>query len=232
MKKPVLLLLLVLCGFTARAQHRDSILLTGIVFDADSAKPLSNVNIARHSTGTVTDRNGYFEISAGQGDTVVFTFVGFREARLVMPAKLNGKEYYTSVALSRNVISLKEVEVFPWPKEAFKQALLTTPVPDRNLENAQRNLNITTYEAMTNPKTSWSNEDIQRYYLNQFSYKVTSKDRTNALQAGVITPVTPLLSTNTVIGLILLARQLRRQDLKQHDFQDYRKETEEKKGNE
>lgn len=229
MEKLLFLLVTFFCFETLNAQklRKDTILLSGIVFDADSSRPMGNVNIQvkKKKAAEVSDRNGYFEIWVGKGDTVRFSYLGFKEGRVIMPAEITNREYFTSIALSRGSITLKEVEIFPWPKSSLRQAILSTTVEDKDLTNAQRNLNIANYEALSTTSTTWSQEQIQRYYIEQFSTQVTSKDRVNALEAGVATPATSVLNTNTLIGLIILARQLKDKELKQKNYQDYKNET-------
>lgn len=229
MKKIFLLLVAcmpVLHTLAQQQAHRDTVLLSGIVFDADSTRPLSNVTIIRHHRqGTVSDKNGYFEIYSTAGDTLLFSFLGFKEVKLIIPAKTANKEYYTSVSLSRSAVSLKEIEVFPWPKENFRQDFLNANVQDKNLDNAKRNLNIANYEALSMKQTSaWSNDQVQKYYQDQFAYHIANKDRRNALEAGAITPVTQVVNTNTIFGLIILARQLKRGELKQGSYKDMKQQ--------
>jgi hypothetical protein len=231
--KKLLFLLLYLLPFTmvkGQKIRKDTILLSGIVFDADSSKPLGNVNILlKKKPVNVSDRNGYFEVWVSKGDTVFFSYLGFKEGRIIMPPGLTNPEYFTSVALSRETVTLKEVEVFPWPKTSLRQALINTNVEDKNLTNAQRNLNIANYEALSTTSATWTKDQIQRYYIEQFTMQVTSNDKRNALEAGVITPATSVLNTNTLIGLIILARQLKDKELKQKNYQDYKKESSEEK---
>ena len=59
-------------------------ILSGMVADSASMQPLPNVNVLNKQTGNraVTDIRGSFAITAGEGDTIVFSRVGYHSKAL------------------------------------------------------------------------------------------------------------------------------------------------------
>jgi hypothetical protein len=70
----VTLVLFAFTGYEAVAQA-----VTGRVISAESPEGVPGVNvlIKGTSTGVVTDFDGNYSINAGQGDVLVFSFIGF-----------------------------------------------------------------------------------------------------------------------------------------------------------
>ncbi|MDX1408194.1 MAG: SusC/RagA family TonB-linked outer membrane protein, partial [Saprospiraceae bacterium] len=65
-----------------------TMLYTGTVIDTEG-EPLIGVNVVIKgtSTGTVTDYDGSFEMTAARGDTVIFSYIGYRAQELVLGAE-------------------------------------------------------------------------------------------------------------------------------------------------
>lgn len=80
MKRYLLILMSLLCSFTAQSQER---LVTGKVTSGEDGLPIPGVNVIVQGTnkGTATDGEGNFSLSIAQNENIlVFTFVGFRTA--------------------------------------------------------------------------------------------------------------------------------------------------------
>src|SRR3954453_23161846 len=70
---------------TAYAQER---VVSGTVIDTDNLA-VPGVNIVKKGTtsGTTTDRDGKFSISAGQNDVLIFSFIGSETQEITVGAK-------------------------------------------------------------------------------------------------------------------------------------------------
>lgn len=81
--------------------------ITGVVTDeASLPMPGVNVTIKGTSRGTQTDFNGKYSIKAKKGDTLVFTFLGMKEKRVVV-----NEQTAINVMLQDNSDNLQEVVV-------------------------------------------------------------------------------------------------------------------------
>ncbi|MDO4462724.1 MAG: TonB-dependent receptor [Bacteroidia bacterium] len=102
----VLLLIPMLCfSFTAFAQKA----ISGTVTASSDGQPLPGVNVLIQGTtqGTITDFDGKFQLSVGEGQTLVFTFVGFTTQNVPVVA---GQTTY-NVVLEEESSDLEEVVV-------------------------------------------------------------------------------------------------------------------------
>jgi TonB-linked SusC/RagA family outer membrane protein len=102
--KPIFLLVALLCCIiTAKAQQ-----VTGKVSAASDGTPLIAVNITVKETnvGTVSEADGTFSITASPGNTLVFSYIGFRTTELTL-----GNETNVTVTLEEDAQSLDEVVV-------------------------------------------------------------------------------------------------------------------------
>ena len=78
--------LLVVCvGFAAQAQNKEeSNMVKGAVLNAATDKTMSDVNIVNLNQviGTISDKDGNFKIRADVGDTLYFSYLGFKSIQI------------------------------------------------------------------------------------------------------------------------------------------------------
>lgn len=123
-----------LIGF-ANAQdsaEKKIIQFTGVVFGQDSTTVVPGVHIyiPKSGRGTTTNPYGFFSLPVMEGDSVVFSAVGYKRAFYVIPAHDSESSMRLIVTLEDDIQFLEEVEVRPYPTEAmFKEALITMDLP-------------------------------------------------------------------------------------------------------
>jgi TonB-dependent starch-binding outer membrane protein SusC len=100
-----LTVLLLFVTSLAVAQSRT---VVGKVTSSDDSSPLPGVNILIKgtSTGTVTDNNGNYSVSVGEGAVLLFSFVGFTTQEVAV-----GNQSVVNVVLQADILSLSEVVV-------------------------------------------------------------------------------------------------------------------------
>lgn len=116
---------------------------SGLVVTADSLTPIAYTHIIdkTHSHGTVSDYKGFFSIVAKEGDLIVFSAVGFKNAYYRIPDTLSSNRYTMFQVMQNDTIYLTETVIYPWPTyEQFKKAFVTLDIPDDDLERARKNL--------------------------------------------------------------------------------------------
>ncbi|TLX74368.1 TonB-dependent receptor [Labilibacter sediminis] len=103
MKKTILLFVLIVSAISIWAQD---IPITGIVTEASTGELLPGVNvyIEGTTTGTITDMNGAYNITAPNGATLVFSFIGFEDQKIVLAGHRK-----IDVSLTPNMETLDEV---------------------------------------------------------------------------------------------------------------------------
>ncbi|HHH53864.1 MAG TPA: carboxypeptidase-like regulatory domain-containing protein [Bacteroidetes bacterium] len=103
--------------------------------------PYTNIYVKRTSRGTVSGLDGFFSIVALRGDTIKFSFVGYKPVEYVIPDTLNSHFYSVYQIMSRDDVLLPETVIYPWPrKQYFKQELLTMDISDELKRQAEENL--------------------------------------------------------------------------------------------
>ncbi|MCF8256255.1 MAG: carboxypeptidase-like regulatory domain-containing protein [Flavobacteriales bacterium] len=146
----LLILLTVLSATQAVGQNKEVpkdqrrlIQFSGVLLTADSleAVPFANIIVKNSRRGTISDYFGYFSFVAEPFDTIVFSYLGFKDSEFVIPDTLNSRNYSLIQMMSADTFLLQEAVVYPWPtKEQFRQAFLDLRLPEDDKQVAMRNL--------------------------------------------------------------------------------------------
>lgn len=144
----VLVLVVVISGLFSMQTNaqtvNDSLLqFSGVLLTRDSleAVPFANILIKGSNRGTMSDYFGYYSFVAHRGDTIQFSYVGFKDALFVIPDTLNRKNYSLIQMMDADTIVLQEAVIYPWPtKEQFREAFLNLRLPEDDKQRAERNL--------------------------------------------------------------------------------------------
>ncbi len=106
MKKAVLFILFQLFMSSLYAQEG---MIRGRVFKASDKQVLSGANVINMRTlsGTITDPNGFFEINARPGDTIYFSFLGFKAVKFPVDSTSFGKMH--QIYMQEQPIALNEI---------------------------------------------------------------------------------------------------------------------------
>ncbi len=171
---------LFLSYFAFSQNKNEFIQFSGVVVDGDDLQPIPFTNILIKNTyrGTTSDYYGFFSIVAKAGDTIEFSFVGFKNAVYVIPDTLEDARYSLIQMLFSDTVMLKETVIYPWPtKEQFKEAFLNLRVPDDDMDRAMKNLSYAAmrehYDAMPmdgsmNYKHQMQQHQSRLYYAGQY----------------------------------------------------------------
>lgn len=107
---------------------------TGVVFGSDSVSSIPGVHvyIPKSGRGTTTNPYGFFSLPVLEGDSIIFSSVGYRRAYYIVPTHDQESSLRIVVVLEDDVTFLEEVEIRPFPTESmFKAALITMELPDQ-----------------------------------------------------------------------------------------------------
>ncbi len=117
------------------AQERS---IKGTVLSADNKTPLGGVSVIVKNTSnaTQTDATGNFEITAGTGQILQFSYVGFNPQEIVV-----GQENTISISLSQQQETLSDVVVVGYGRQ--KRANLTGAVSTVDVDKTLRSRPIT-----------------------------------------------------------------------------------------
>lgn len=140
-----LIFLLIVTSFFAQ-KEKDTIKLiqlSGVVVSHDSLEQLPFTTIFDRASkrGTIADYYGYFSMVVFPGDTLMFSYYGYKTSSFIVPDTLTENRYSIIHLLHKDTINLPMVTVYPWPsREDFARAFLEMKPYDDALRRAQKQL--------------------------------------------------------------------------------------------
>ena len=115
-----------------------------IVLEEDGelqAVPYATVYVKGSSRGVLSDMDGFFSLAVETKDTVVFSYLGLQTINYEIPDTLLGNRYSMIILMSRDLINLPSVQIYPWPsKKHFDIEFAAMDVTDELRERAEENL--------------------------------------------------------------------------------------------
>lgn len=119
----------------ALAQGQDrQVTFTGFITGGKTNEPLPQayIFIPKAGRGVLSALNGYFALPVFPGDSIIFSYVGFKPQYHIIPRRLTDITYSAVVALQEDVKTLAEVKVYPYATEQlFKEAFIGMKLPDQ-----------------------------------------------------------------------------------------------------
>ena len=149
-----LFLMFVFCSLSGFSQVSDKKLVqfSGIIVNRDSNTVVPYVtitNVTGRDQFFSANYKGYFSFVANEGDTLVFTAVGYKREGVVIPINLSDNKYTILMKLQQDVINLPMVRVYPWAStDEFKKEFMTLKFADDDLEIAKKNVSRESLSAM------------------------------------------------------------------------------------
>ena len=136
--------------------------------------------VPKGGRGTTSNIYGYFSMPLLEGDSVVFSSVGYRKYNLIIPSGMN--RINIEVVLEVDTTYLENVDIMPFlSEENFKEAILAMELPRE--EDIIRDRLDGELMAMMIQSAPYDAALNARYYLNQQMYYQQDKfmPRTNPL---------------------------------------------------
>jgi TonB-linked SusC/RagA family outer membrane protein len=124
MKIRLLLLLLVCTSLTIHSQQTQ---LSGTVLSSEDNFPIvgANVLLKGQNSGTSTDFDGVFQISANKGSVIVFSYIGFETQEVVLADQKS-----IQIVLKPNTAALDEIVVIGYGTQTKKEVTGAVSVVD------------------------------------------------------------------------------------------------------
>lgn len=213
-------ILLALCLFcltglfsTAQAQGQErQITFTGFITGGKNSEPLPGayIYIANTGRGVLSTQTGYFVLPVLPGDSIIFSYVGYKKQFHIIPQRLTDLTYSALVALQEDVTVLSEVKVYPYAtEELFKDAFVNLKLPDeRERENMARNTNSDYMARMAAVTPMGATANFQNFINQQYFGReaITQRGQVPTMQF-----LNPFAWANFI-------KSVKRGDLKQKEF--------------
>lgn len=117
--------------------------LSGVIVSSDSLTqmPFATVFNRQSRRGTLADYYGFFSMVVLPGDTLMFSYYGYKTSSFIVPDSLNDNRYSMIHMMYESGEELPEITVYPWPsREDFARAFLEMKPYDDALRRAQKQL--------------------------------------------------------------------------------------------
>eukprot|EP01041_Mallomonas_annulata_P032613 gene32613-55115_t len=103
--------------------------------------PFTTVFDLESRRGTISDYYGFFSMVVYPGDTLMFSYYGYKTSSFIVPDTLKDNRYSIIHMMYRDTLNLPEVNIYPWPsKEDFARAFVEMKPYDDALRRAQKQL--------------------------------------------------------------------------------------------
>ncbi len=139
-----------------------------VVTDEDgkiSFLPYAVVAVEGTRRGTYTDISGFFSIVVREGETLIFSMLGFKDARYTVPTGLTSDRYTIFQIMSKDTYMLQEAVIYPWPDpDYFVQEFLAMDVHDDLEDIAKENLSEEAMEDLRQYLPSDGTEHTSLYF--------------------------------------------------------------------
>jgi hypothetical protein len=117
--------------------------LTGRVVDASTQEKITFAHIenySRHIT-TFTDTSGLFTLAAGEGDTLVFSAIGYFYKKFIVTDSVLKSHSVNIFELGERIYELSEANIYiPGTYKEFKQDYLNLKLPETQTDILRKDL--------------------------------------------------------------------------------------------
>jgi hypothetical protein len=174
-----------------------SVIFSGKVVSDRTSDFLANAYVfnPQSGRGTLTDDFGNFELYVYPGDSLVFTYVGYKKKYYLVP-RTNEQMQSAIIHMAEAVTMLAEVKVYPYnTEEAFKKAFLEMKLEneagrkalEKNLE--QSKLNVLALQAGLSGNGNFRN------FSDQMTYNMANR---NFVQSPLMAFTNPFAWANFI----------------------------------
>ena len=164
---------------------------SGVIHNADTNVVVPYVTVTNLSYNQQTftaNHQGYFSFVAHPGDTVLFSSVGYRSIKVVIPATLTEDRYTAMVDMKAEIKELPMVTPYPWASiDEFNMAFMSLEIADDDIVVAQKNLSPESLAALA-AVTPRSAEEIQNFNSMQNHIGLTNKAVNQRMANPLLSP--------------------------------------------
>lgn len=174
-------------GF-AQTTQKKLVQFSGVILNTDSNTVVPYVTITKGKQTYEANYKGYFSLVANEGDTLIFSAVGFRREALIIPSNIPDNSYTVMVKMKQELINLPIVRVYPWASiDEFNKEFMTMEFADDDLQIAKRNVNRNNLLAMakTLPRDG---KEIQSLNFQNNHVELSNKNMNQRMANPLLNP--------------------------------------------
>jgi hypothetical protein len=187
-----LTLLGILSCFFGYAQTSDNKLVqfSGVIINADSNTVVPYVTIINKTREKALSANykGYFSFVAHEGDTLLFTAVGYKREGIVIPSNIPDHRHTIMLKMKQEIINLPTVHVFPWASmDDFKREFLTMKFADDDLAIAYKNVSRESLAALAS-ELPRDGQEMQNLNFQNNHTRLVNKNMNQRMSNPLLSP--------------------------------------------
>lgn len=171
-------------------QKKKLVQFSGVIHNADTnvIVPYVSVTNLSYNNHTVTaNHQGYFSFVAHEGDTILFTSVGYLSTRVVIP-RVPEDKYTAMVNMTAEIKELPMVTPYPWASiDEFNMAFMSLEIADDDIVVAKKNLSPESLAALA-AVTPRSAQEIQSYSAMQNHIGLTNQAVNQRMANPLLSP--------------------------------------------
>jgi CarboxypepD_reg-like domain len=156
-----------------------------------NSEPLPGAYVFNSSAGrgAIANESGYFILSVFPGDSIIFSYVGFKKQFHIIPQKIE-QSYSAIVDLKEDVKMLAEVKVYPYPtEELFKEAFINYKLPDSKERDALARATDKRSLAMLAKTMGMGASANYRSFMSQQQNAVINRGFNNNITSALMNPI-------------------------------------------
>ena len=198
----IILIVLLITSVFCQTKPDKPIRLSGIVVDKQTQELLVNSHyIINNKRGGVVDASGRFAIFGMVDDTIIFSYVGYKDVVVIVSDTLRRNDYLVGIFMPRDTIVLDEVVILPRLGSLKSEISALSSIQDLNNMNAVNNLNMAAFTGISR-NIQWSDADAQYKY-------VSNQIKMRAMEQGLVAS-DEMVAFNLAAGIpFLIAYYLR-----------------------
>lgn len=169
-----LTLFILIFGTAKVIAQRDSVMISGVVYDYESREALKKATFKHNGEFIDIAQDGKFQRFVKPGDTLAVRYLGYKDYIIVVPDDLDQVSYITGIFLNKS--NIDESDVLVVPREYKVDALATyDPMQLQGMmQNAQHNIAVAAYQA-TQPY-EWDAHENQKYSMTVRELEIEYKN--------------------------------------------------------
>jgi len=167
------------------SQNANLVQVKGMVVN-QNREPLPYVRIIdiTRGKGLIARSDGEFSFFTEKGDSLLFSYVGYKDQVRPIPSIVADKIYYLVVVMKPDTFMLPETDILPWKTyEDFKKEVLVARVPEDDLDRAAKNLALMELQQILYPDDIPSAPGAAAHlYFYEYYDKLYWKGQTQPMQ--------------------------------------------------
>ncbi|WP_026897455.1 carboxypeptidase-like regulatory domain-containing protein [Daejeonella oryzae] len=192
MRNCLFLFFILLSGYGfAQTPDKRLIQFSGVVINPDSNSVVPYVtvtNVSSRNQVFSANYKGYFSFVVHEGDTLVFSAIGYKREGILVPINLPDNKFTVMMKLKQEAINLPAVQVYPWAStDEFKKQFLTMKFADDDLEIAKKNVSRENLSALS-ANLPRDGQEMQSYNFQNNHSNLVNKNMNQRMANPLLNP--------------------------------------------